>query len=169
MLSRTIILIGAMLYTLSACSKQDEQPTVSPQNQTSMEQPNNPNPPAEQPNASADEQALRATLDRHNKAMVDRDIATLGSLMADDLVLVHVTGRKQSKTEWLEDIRTEQMRYFSVQRENLKIQVNGNKAVMTFTSVLDARIYGSHYPNFRINATMYFEKRNNQWIRVNPF
>lgn len=53
--------------------------------------------------------------------MVERDIETLRSLMADDLVLVHMSGQTQSKEEWLEEIRNETMRYYSIRIENLHI------------------------------------------------
>lgn len=114
------------------------------------------------------EREIRELLDRRSRAMENRDIATMSRLMADDLTLVHITGRRQSKSEWLEDIRSEAMRYYDIKLENLNIRITGNRAIATYLSVLDARIYGSRNV-WRLNSTMYLEKRNGTWLWVNPW
>ena len=142
---------------MTACSKTGNEPLLpeTPQEEVST-------------NLSQTQQEVKATIDKRDKAMIDKDINTMDSLMADDLILVHITGRRQTKWEWLEEIRSENMRYYDIKLENLNIEVNKNRAIATFISVLDARIYGSRN-TWRLNGTMYLEKRNGAWIWVNPW
>ncbi len=152
-----ILLTFLFLNFMVACSKTNNEPLLP---DVSQEEQNS--------DLSQVEQEVVTMLDKRDRAMIDRDIEALGSLMADDLVLVHITGRRQSKAEWLEEIRSENMRYYDIKRENFKIEINDNRAISTYVSVLDARIYGSRNV-WRLNVTMYLEKRNGAWIWVNPW
>lgn len=158
LINKGVILLALLfLNFMTACSKTGNEPLL-------------PDVPQEEVNTdlSQAEQEVLAMLDIRDKAMIDRDIETLGSLMADDLILVHITGRQQSKAEWLEEIRSENMRYYDIKRENFKMEINGNRATATYVSVLDARIYGSRNV-WRLNVTMPLEKRDGAWIWVNPW
>lgn len=73
------------------------------------------------------EQEIVTFLDRWQRAMTDKDMATLGSLVADDAALVHITG--QTKQEWLDEVAAETMRYYDIERENLRIEVDGDRAI----------------------------------------
>ncbi len=106
-------------------------------------------------------------LDRWNRAMVEQDVVTLDHLMADDIVLVHITGATQTKQEWLDEVEAGTMRYYSIERENLTITVEGNHATAKYVSVIDANIWGPR-GTWRLNSTMYLEKTDAGWIRVNP-
>lgn len=144
-----ILLTFLFLNFMVACSKTNDEPLLST-------------------DLSQAEQEVVAMLNKRDKVMIDRDIETLGSLMADNLVLVHITGRRQSKAEWLEEIRSENMRYYDIKRENFKVVITENRAIATYVSVLDARIYGSRNV-WRLNVTTSLEKRDGAWIWVNPW
>lgn len=157
------VIVGAFILTCSACTQDDEE-TMSPPLQTdNQEQPANGNEESDG-ETTEEQQEIADFIDRRNKAMVSRDIETLRSLMADDLVLVHMSGQTQSKEEWLEEIKNETMRYYSIEIENLRITVDGNKATATYTSIMDARIWGSR-GTWRMNSTMNLEKTENRgWL-----
>ena len=117
--------------SLSACSKEDDLP----------HDPNN----VEQENEimTEEQQAITSMIEKRNKAMIDKDIETMNSLMADDLILVHITGATQTKQEWLAEIANDTMRYFDIEMQNMSITVNDSQAIATYTSIIDARILGS--------------------------
>lgn len=50
---------------------------------------------------------------RENQAMVDKDIVTLKQILFSTMQLTHKTGYVQLKNEWLDQIKNEQMKYFS--------------------------------------------------------
>ena len=152
-----LAVVFSSLFTFTACAKEDAEP----------QQPNNEDPQQEQEDMTEQQQEIVAFLDSWAQAMVDRDVATLGSLMSDDLILVHITGATQTKQEWLDEIAAETMRYYSIRLENEVIEVSGNRASAVYISVLDARIWGSRN-TWRLNVTMYMAKISGRWIRVNP-
>lgn len=158
---RSILLLIALgsVFTLTACAKEDDE-TRQP-NTENQGQEHNPE------DMTQVEQEIVAFLDRWQRAMTDKDVATLGSLMADDVVLVHITGQTQTKQEWLDEIAAETMRYYDIERENLTIEVDGDHAIARYVSVIDARIWGTR-GTWRLNTTMYTAKMADGWIRVNP-
>lgn len=145
------------IFALTACAKEENLPPQS----GNINQGQNPE------NMTQEQQEVAVYLDRWSKAMIDKDVETLGSLMADDLVLVHITGATQSKQEWLDEIAAETMRYYAIERQNLNVLINGDHATATYLSVIDARIWGSR-GTWRINTTMYLTKTEDGWIRINP-
>lgn len=163
---RTVLtaIAGAFMLTCSACTQDNEESLIPPQTDN-QEQPAGSNE-ANEGELTQEQKEIADFLDCRNKAMVDRDIETLRSLMADDLVLVHMSGQTQSKEEWLEEIRNETMRYYSIEIENLRITVDGNSATATYISIMDARIWGSR-GTWRMHSTMNLEKTENRsWLWI---
>lgn len=163
-----VLFAFSFLFILSACAKEENLPPLPDENNQEQPTPNNDNQnQQDQEDMTQEQQEIIVFLDRWGKAMIDRDVETLGCLMADDLILVHITGATQTKQEWLDEITAETMRYYNIERENLSIEVVEGHAVARYTSVIDARIWGSR-GTWRLNSTMYMTKIGNDWIRTNP-
>lgn len=113
-----------------------------------------------------DEQALKEVYTRRLQAMVEQDTATLAELMDDDLILRHITGATQTKQEWLDDIAAGNMYYININNTKFSIAINGNRAEIEHTNVIEARIYGSH-GTWTLSGTSYYEKRDGKWIWTN--
>ena len=113
------------------------------------------------------EQEVLAAYRARCDAMVAKDMNALNQMMADDLVLRHITGATQTKQEWLDCIANEEMRYFEIDIQKINAEVEGDKATVTHTAALDARIYGSR-GIWTLSGTSYFENRDGKWLWVNP-
>lgn len=113
-----------------------------------------------------DKEEITAFLERRNKAMIDRDIETLDAMMADDLVLVHMSGATQSKQEWLDEIAAETMRYYAMEIQNLTINVENDTATVSYLSIIDARIWGSR-GTWRMNSSLTLTRTADGWIWSN--
>ena len=100
------------------------------------------------------------------QAMTDADTDTLRELIAEDTVFTHMSGRQQTREEYLADIESDSLRYFTIGIESPAIIVNGDMASITYTSVLNANAYGAR-GTYRINGTHWFEYKNGNWIAVN--
>lgn len=113
-----------------------------------------------------DEQQIIELYRAVSQAMVTKDIDKLDHILADDMHLIHMTGYDQTKNEWFAQIKSEQMRYYSITEENIKnIKIEGNKASFIGQSKVDARIYGSRH-TWRLQIKNYFEKRKGKWLIV---
>lgn len=115
---------------------------------------------------SADEQAVLYQQARYCQAMTEADTDTLSEIVASDKVFTHMSGRQQSKEEYLADIADGSLRYFTVGIENPVIEINGNYASVKYTSVLNANAYGAT-GTYRINGTHWFEMQDGVWIACN--
>jgi hypothetical protein len=95
--------------------------------------------------------------------MIDRDIMGLDKILDPHFTLTHITGYLQSKKEWLSEIESEQMKYYSYTEVKTSIEIEGDKAKFVGQNVLDARIWGMRN-SWRLQQTMQLEKRDGTWI-----
>lgn len=79
--------------------------------------------------------------------MVAKDIAALGALHTDDFVLVHMTGVRQNKQEYLHAIQDGTLNYYSYQ--NIEILP---KTEYTFVGrcLVSAAVYGGSKHTWRL-------------------
>ena len=100
------------------------------------------------------------------KAMVDADTVKLGSMMADDIILRHITGQTQTKQEWLDEVSSGAMDYHKIEQRNVNIKfISSETADVSFTSIITATIWGS-YGTWTLHNTMRLARVNERWIRV---
>ena len=100
------------------------------------------------------------------KAMVDADTEKLGSMMADDIILRHITGQTQTKQEWLDEVGSGSMDYHKIEQSDVNIRfINSETADVSFTSVITATIWGSN-GTWTLHNTMRLVRINGRWIRV---
>ena len=113
-----------------------------------------------------DEEALKEVYNMRLKAMVEQDVDTLSSLMDDNLILRHITGKTQTKKEWLDDVATGNMYYINIENTKMAIKIDGERATIDHTNIIEARIYGS-YGTWTLSGISYYVKRSNRWIWTN--
>lgn len=66
---------------------------------------------------------------QENRAIVDKDIETLGQILDSTMVLHHMTGYAQPKLEWIDQIQNGELKYYSSDEEQISdIQIAGNHA-----------------------------------------
>lgn len=103
---------------------------------------------------------------RYCQAMTDAGIDTMRELVSEDMVFTHMSGMRQTREEYFADVADGNLNYFTIGIADPVIRVDGNKAQITYTSVLNANAYGVR-GTFRMKGTHHYEKRNGAWIAVN--
>ena len=103
---------------------------------------------------------------RYCQAMTDADTDTLRRIVSPDVVFTHMSGRQQTREEYFADIESGALRYFTIGIDHPTVEVDGDTASITYTSVLNANAYGVR-GTFRMSGTHWFEKRDGDWISVN--
>lgn len=103
---------------------------------------------------------------RYCQAMTEADTDTMRELIAEDTVFTHMSGRQQTREEYLADIQTGSLRYFTIRIENPTIVVDGDTASISYTSVLNANAYGAR-GTYRMNGTHWLEQQDGSWVTVN--
>ena len=103
---------------------------------------------------------------RYCQAMTEADIETMREIVSEDMVFTHMSGKQQSREEYFADVANGRLNYFTIGIENPVIDVNGDSAAITFTSVLNANVYGAR-GTFRMSGTHKYEMRDGKWVAVN--
>ena len=103
---------------------------------------------------------------KYCQAMTDADIDTMREIVSEDMIFTHMSGMQQTREEYFADIADGNLNYFTIGIENPVIEVDGDSASITFTSVLNANAYGAR-GTFRMKGTHRYERRDGEWIAVN--
>lgn len=103
---------------------------------------------------------------RYCQAMTDADIDTMREIVSEDMIFTHLSGRQQTREEYFADVADGSLDYYTIGIANPVIEVDGDTATITYTSVLNANAYGAR-GTFRMGGTHRYEKRNGVWTQVN--
>ena len=98
--------------------------------------------------------------------MIAKDIETLGSLLDENSVLIHMTGTRQKKHDYLRAIKDGTLNYYSVDDDSVVIEVNGDHATMTGRSRVNAAVYGGGRHTWRLQIKSTLIKKNGCWLFV---
>ncbi|MDE7332696.1 MAG: DUF4440 domain-containing protein [Lachnospiraceae bacterium] len=115
---------------------------------------------------SEEETAVLYQQAKYCQAMTDADTDTMGELVSEDMVFTHMSGRQQTRDEYFADVEDGSLRYFTIGIDSPVVEVDGDVASVTYTSVLNANAYGAR-GTYRMKGTHWFEKRDGDWISVN--
>lgn len=119
-------------------------------------------------NLSNEEEIVLNRYKEMQQAMIDKDIDKLNNIVKDGTTFTHMSGKTQSKEEYFADIESKALDYQSYTIENPKVEIDGNKAILTARVTLTANAYGAQ-GSWPFNVTAYFEKVNNEWLYRNKF
>ena len=113
--------------------------------------------------ASDDKQQLTALYERMYKAMIAKDSTVLDAVHADDFVLVHMTGMRQSKQVYIHAIMNGTLNYYSAVTEGLDIHVNGDSALITGHSRVEAAVFGGGCHTWPLSLQFEARRENGTW------
>lgn len=90
-----------------------------------------------------EEQAL-ATARSLVRMMIARDVEGMRGVLAKGMYLRHITGYRQPREEWIEEVRSESMKYYSAKEDYTHTRLVGSTTVeVSMAHQLDARIWGN--------------------------
>ena len=110
---------------------------------------------------------VKQWLNEWGQAMVDADAEKLSSMMDDDIVVRHITGRTQTKQEWLDEVAGGSMDYHEINYRDVNVDViDRDNAELSYTSVITATLWGS-YGTWTLQGSGRLARRNGKWISIN--
>lgn len=110
-----------------------------------------------------DKEQIQSLYEAMYEAMIAKDTVALGRLLTDDSVLVHMTGRRQPRKEYLSEIASGVLNYYSVETDSLEITVNGDTARMVGRSRVNAAVYGGGRHTWRLQMDSQLRKEKGVW------
>lgn len=123
-------------------------------------------PTAQQPATSTSEQEVRQMIEKYRTAILQRDVAMLEKIWADDYVFVNAAGDVLTKTERLANIKSGATKLDSInENENITVRVYQNSAVATSRVTLKGK-YGGHSVSGQYRSTHVWVKGPEGWQLV---
>ena len=110
-----------------------------------------------------DKQAIQALYEQMYQAMIAKDTIALGQCFSDNSVLVHMTGHRQSRKEYLDEIAAGVLNYYNCDTDSLDITVSGDQARMVGRSRVNAAVYGGGRHTWRLQMDSRLRKENGEW------
>ena len=112
-----------------------------------------------------EEQNVYASYVAINTAMIEKDRAAMEGYFDEKLIFTHMSGKKQTRKEFIGEIMDGTLNYFKVDTKDYSISVDGDTAHMNVTHTHTAKVYGIS-GSWTMSGENTYKKRNGIWVRV---
>ncbi len=110
-----------------------------------------------------DKEQIIAAYKEMYRAMIAKDEAGLSAVLDDSFVLVHMTGMRQPKKEFIKAVLNGTLNYYSAEHENMPVEINGDSAVIIGQSYVAAAVFGGGRSNWRLQQKCSMKKTDAGW------
>ena len=97
------------------------------------------------------------------EGMIAKDEEILKDVLDDSFVLVHMTGMRQPKEEFIKAVMNGTLNYYSAEHENMPVTINGDTAILTGQSYVAAAVFGGGRLYWHLQQTCSLKKINGVW------
>ena len=97
------------------------------------------------------------------RGMLQKDAALLREVLDDSFILVHMTGMRQSKQQYIAAILNGTLNYYSEQTEAVDVTIQGDTARLVGKSRVSAAVFGGGRYTWRLRLAMNAVKRDEHW------
>jgi ketosteroid isomerase-like protein len=110
-----------------------------------------------------EEQLVRDAYIRMYEGMIAKDETVLRDVLDDSFVLVHMTGMRQSREEFIKAVLDGTLNYYSAEHESMPVKINGETAVLTGQSYVAAAVFGGGRSNWCLQQKCSLKKIDGLW------
>ena len=114
---------------------------------------------------TTEEKEVYAAYQAINTAMIEKDRTAMERYFDEKLIFTHMSGKKQTREEFIDEIMDGTLNYFKVDTKDYSISMDGDTAHMKVTHSLTAKVYGIS-GSWTMSGENTYKKRNGIWIRV---
>ena len=114
---------------------------------------------------TTEEREVYSAYEAINNAMIKKDKAAMERYFDKNLTFTHMSGKKQTREEFIGEIMDGTLNYFKVDTKDYSISVDGDTAHMKVTHTLTAKVYGIS-GSWTMSGENTYKKRDGIWIRV---
>ena len=98
------------------------------------------------------------------RGMIEKDMELLGESLDESFVLTHMTGMRQTKYQYMDDIANGTLNYYSEKTEHIEIAVSGDQAKLVGQSRVSAAVFGGGRHVWSLQLSMKAVKRSGKWF-----
>lgn len=88
------------------------------------------------------------------RGMIDKDQAVLSEVLDDSYVLVHMTGMRQTKDEFIRAVENGVLNYYSANHQRISTEIHGDKAELVGKSMVGAAVFGGGQNTWRLQLRL---------------
>ena len=111
----------------------------------------------------ADTEAIRQAYIHMYEGMISKDERILDEVLDDSFVLVHMTGMRQPKQDFIKAVLNGTLNYFSAEHENMPVEISGDTAVLIGQSYVAAAVFGGGRSNWHLQQKCSLKKTDGVW------
>lgn len=117
----------------------------------------------EGPMAPGDEEALTELYRELYRGMISKDRSILDVVLDPGFVLVHMTGMRQSKEQFIRAVEDGTLNYFSEEPDEVAVTVRSDRAEIVGHSRVNAAVFGGGRHTWRLALDISCERRGGGW------
>lgn len=111
------------------------------------------------------EEAVRQCYLDMYRAMLDKDFTELEKVLDDSFVLIHMTGMRQSKKEFIRAVSDGTLNYYTAEHEEIVLsEVAGDRAFLSGKSRVNAAVFGGRRHTWHLLQKLKLVKRDGRWL-----
>ena len=114
---------------------------------------------------TTEEKEVYSAYEAINNAMIQKDRSVMERYFDEKLIFTHMSGKKQTREEFIGEIMDGTLNYFKVDTRDFSINVDGDTAHMKVTHTLTAKVYGIS-GSWTLGGENTYKKRDGIWVRV---
>ena len=101
----------------------------------------------------------------YSKCMVEKNFNGFNDFSTDEFILIHMSGKKQSRADYINDIKNGNLIYYNIIHDDFKFEVKDeNNVILHAKSQLDANPYHCGRSIYKVESICDFQFKNNKWI-----
>lgn len=97
------------------------------------------------------------------KAMILKDRDALEEIHDTSFTLTHMTGRKQTKSQYINSVMDGTLNYYEVRHDDIDVKIHGDQAKLIGKSYVLAAVYGSGKSYWHLRQDMSLVRRDGKW------
>ena len=98
------------------------------------------------------------------EGMVNKDEELLQEVMDPSFVLVHMTGLRQPKVEFIWAVRDGTLNYGWARHQHIDVNIKENEAELTGKSLVHAAVFGDGWHTWRLQLQCRLKKKDGVWL-----
>ncbi len=97
------------------------------------------------------------------QGMVEKSRPLMERVLDTDFILVHMTGLRQDREEYIRAIEQGVLNYYSAEHDSIQVAIQGNKGVLVGRSRVSASVFGGGRHTWRLQLKSEIVKRDGRW------
>ena len=97
-------------------------------------------------------------------ASINKDVAKLNEILSEDYTLTHMTGLRQSKSDYINSVTNGELKYYEVINDDIEVTINGDIAYIIGKSRTLASPFGMNKSWWKLKQDLTLKNVDGRWV-----